>query len=134
MTYDNSGVGTGSQDEGNTHQPLPSSPALQPFRSHLLVQRLYKHKVDHMIREPATALSRCTQCGEVFSACYRHKLKCEVGVGSEGDPLAAAFRRHILDRGWKVQRLAAIVVILDIWRWLRGLLNLELKSLWALLA
>ncbi|DBA95187.1 TPA: hypothetical protein ACH3X3_013092 [Trebouxia sp. C0006] len=98
-------VGTGSQDQGNTHQPLPSSPALQAFRSHLLVQRLYKHKVDHIIREPATALSRCTECGEVFSACYRHKLKCEVGVGSEGDPLAAAFRRHILDRGWKVQRL-----------------------------
>ncbi|DBA92116.1 TPA: hypothetical protein ACH3X1_015842 [Trebouxia sp. C0004] len=94
-----------SQDEGDNNQPLPSSPALQPFRSHLLVQRLYKHKVDHMIREPATALSRCTQCGEIFSAAYRHKLKCEAGLGSEGDPLACAFRRHILDRGWKVQRL-----------------------------
>ncbi|KAA6423279.1 MAG: hypothetical protein FRX49_06731, partial [Trebouxia sp. A1-2] len=96
----------GSRDEGNTNQPLPSSPALQPFRSHLLVQRLYKHKVDHMIREPATALSRCTQCGEIFAVPYRHKLKCEAAVGSEGDPLAAAFRRHILDRGWKVQRTA----------------------------
>jgi len=101
---------------------LPSSPALQPFRSHLLVQRLYKHKVDHMIREPATALSRCTQCGEIFSAPYRHKLKCEVELRSEGDPLAAAFRRHILDRGWKVQRSAGTVVILDMWCWLCGFL------------
>lgn len=68
------------------------------------MQRLYKHKVDHMIRDAATALSKCTQCGEIFSASYRHKLNCGAGVGfgsgSEGDPLGAAFRRHILDRNW----------------------------------
>ena len=91
--------------------PLPNSPALPTSRSHLLVQRLYKHKVDHMIRDSTTALSKCTQCEEVFSASYRHKLNCEAGEGSRTDPLAAATRRHILDRNWNVQRQVSILLL-----------------------
>lgn len=95
----------GAEEESQgTAEPLSHTPMQHPSRSHLLVQRLYRHKVDHMIRDAATTLSRCTQCEEVFSATYRHKLNCEAGVGSGGDPLAAAFRRHIPDRSWKVQR------------------------------
>lgn len=78
-----------------------SSPALPLSKSGLLVQRLYKHKVEHMIRDTATTLATCTQCGEVFAAAYRHRLNCE-SVGA--DPTAAAFRRHIPDKSWKAQR------------------------------
>ena len=91
--------------------PLPNSPALPTSRSHPLVQRLYKHKVDHMIRDSTTALSKCTQCEEVFSASYRHKLNCEAGEGSRTDPLAAATRRHILDRNWNVQRQVSTLLL-----------------------
>ena len=97
----------GAEEESqSTAEPLSNSPMLHPPGSQLLVQRLYRHKVDHMIRDAATTLFRCTQCEEVFAATYRHKLNCEAGVGSGGDPLAAAFRRHIPDRSWKVQRSA----------------------------
>ena len=89
-------------------QPLShderSSPALLLSKTALLVQRLYKHKVDHMIRDSTSSLATCTQCGEVFAAAYRHKLNCE---SVESDPSAATHRRHIPDRSWKVQRQAA---------------------------
>ena len=83
-----------SHDQGN-------SPDLPSSKTALLVQRLYKHKVDHMIRDSTTSLAMCTQCGEAFAAAYQHQLNCE-SVGS--DPSAATFRRHIPDRSWKVQR------------------------------
>lgn len=86
-------------------QPLPpdqgSSSDLPLSKTGLLVQRMYQHKVEHMIRDTATTLATCTQCGEVFAAAYRHKLNCE-SVGA--DPTAAAFRRHIPDKSWKAQR------------------------------
>lgn len=91
------------RNQPGLEQPLSrdqdNSPALPLSKTALLVQRLYKHKVDHMISDSTTSLAACTQCGEVFAAAYRHKLNCEP-VG--GDSL----RRHIPDRSWKVQRQA----------------------------
>lgn len=86
-------------------QPLPhdqgDSPALPLSKTGLLVQRLYKDKVEHIVKDTATTLAACTQCGDVFAAAYRHKLNCE-SVGA--DSSAAAFRRHIPDRSWKAHR------------------------------
>ena len=97
----------GAQTQGSTTQP-PTGPAQPPPRSHLLVQRLYKHKVDHMVRGAATALVRCTACGDVFSGPNRHKLPCTgelgLGVGPAGEALTAAVRWHVPDRTWRVTR------------------------------
>lgn len=94
-----------------TPQFTPSSAqhasSLPNARTNLLVQRLYRHKLDQLGASPATVLCRCSQCSTVFAALHRHKFPCSQDCAT-GDGTAElhviSSRHHVADKTWKAQR------------------------------
>ena len=46
-----------------------------------LIDRLYKHKLESLLRQLKTSVERCVHCGAMFSLAERSKLVC-MGSGS----------------------------------------------------
>jgi hypothetical protein len=50
--------------------------------SNALLQKLYKHKLEALLKEHNTTLLRCKACQQLFSAASHHKLQCPALAGS----------------------------------------------------
>jgi hypothetical protein len=50
--------------------------------SNALLQELYKHKLEALLKEHNTTLLRCKACQQLFSAASHHKLQCPAIAGS----------------------------------------------------
>ena len=85
---------------------VPTVSSLPNARTNLLVQRLYRHKLDQLVASPATVLCRCLQCGTMFAALHRHKFPCShpAGAGANADLHVISSRHHVADKTWKAQR------------------------------
>eukprot|EP00891_Asterochloris_glomerata_P000754 jgi/Astpho2/754/fgenesh1_pg.00016_%23_8_t len=91
------------KDQPDQNGKAPGRPSTS-----LLVLRLYRHKLGHLLGDSSTTLCRCSQCGTLFSAVHRHKLVCrqtrEGSDQSTGSGSGFIVRRHMPDRHWKLPR------------------------------
>lgn len=81
--------------------------SLPNARTNLLVQRLYRHKLDQLVANPATVLCKCSQCSTVFAALHRHKFPCShesVAASVDAGLRVISSRHHVADKTWKAQR------------------------------
>lgn len=111
---DAAGSDSNQANHSNSHAPqqsesssVQSASSLPNVRTNLLVQRLYRHKLDQLVASPATILCRCLQCGTVFAALHRHKIPCSqdpAGAGANPDLHVISSRHHVADKSWKAQR------------------------------
>jgi CelD/BcsL family acetyltransferase involved in cellulose biosynthesis len=53
-----------------------SSSSSSSSSSNELLQKLYKHKLEALLKEHNTTLLRCKACQQLFSAASHHKLQC----------------------------------------------------------
>jgi hypothetical protein len=47
-----------------------------------LLQKIYKHKLEALLKQHNTTLLRCKACQQLFSAASHHKLQCPALAGS----------------------------------------------------
>jgi len=75
-------------------------------QSAVLVNRLYKHRVELLLRSMHTTLVRCAQCGLLFSAAHRTQLSCpsaKAVVDYRGNVVAL----HAPEPRWRFQKYLA---------------------------
>lgn len=91
---------------GATQQPEQLA-SLPDARTNLLVQRLYRHKLNQLMAHPTTTLCSCSQCGAIFAVLHRHKFHCShdrAGLAADADLHVVSSRHHVADKTWKSQR------------------------------
>ena len=70
---------------------------------HEIKNRLFRRKLDKLLREVGGLIKQCSQCGDLFSEAHWNQLKCRSGnffVDFHG----RASSRHLSSRNWELSK------------------------------